>query len=405
MSRVTVLGGSGAVGSMAAETLASSGFFSEIVIADVRLDQAKKLAGRLGAKKVSAVKFDAADPQSIKKTIADSAVVLNCVGPFYKYGPVILKAVIESKINYVDVCDDFDATEEMLGMDKAAKKAGVSALIGMGSSPGIANVLVRFCADSLLDRVEAVDIYHAHGGEKVEGPAVVKHRIHSMKADVPMFLKGKFTTVRLFEDSGRALEEEVEFRDVGKYGVYAYPHPETITLPRYLKGIKRVTNLGLVLPPAYAELIKGMVRLSVTDEEPVEVQGQSIIPLEFAVAFILSRRKKLMKEAGLAGPMGCLKIVVKGSKDSKKSTYIFSMSSKSQGMGEGTGIPAALGAILMGTGKIKGKGVLPPEACINPMELLEMARTKISAGGGKGLPIVIEYLDKSGKSKTIDLFK
>ena len=404
MSRVTVLGGSGAVGSVAAETLASSGFFSEIVLADARLEQAKKLAQRLGAKKVSAVKFDAADPRSIKKTVAGSAVVLNCVGPFYKYGPIILKAVIESKINYVDVCDDFDATEEMLGMDKAAKKAGVSALIGMGSSPGIANVLVRFCADSLLDRVEAVDIYHAHGGEKIEGPAVVKHRTHSMKADVPMFLKGKFTTVRLFEDSGKALEEEVEFRDVGTYGVYAYPHPETITLPRYLKGVKRVTNLGLVLPPAYAELIKGMVRLGVTDEEPVEVQGHSIIPLEFAVAFILSRRKKLMKEAGIAGPMGCLKIVVKGSKDGQKSTYIFSMSSRRQGMGEGTGVPAALGAMLMGTGRIKGKGVLPPEACINPMELLELARTKTSAGGGKGLPIVIEYIDRSGKSKTVDLF-
>jgi saccharopine dehydrogenase (NAD+, L-lysine-forming) len=192
---------------------------------------------------------------------------------------------------------------------------------------------------------------------------------------------------------------------VGKYGVYAYPHPETITLPRYLKGIKRVTNLGLVLPPAYAELIKGMVRLGVTDEEPVEVQGHNIIPLEFAVAFILSRRKKLMKEAGLARPMGCLKIVVKGSKDGKKSTYIFSMSSKRQGMGEGTGIPAALGAMLMGTGRIKEKGVLPPEACIEPMEVLELARTKTSAGGGKGLPIVIEYIDKAGKSKIIDLFR
>ncbi len=44
MSRVTVLGGSGAVGSVAAETLASSGFFSEIVLADARLEQAKKLA-------------------------------------------------------------------------------------------------------------------------------------------------------------------------------------------------------------------------------------------------------------------------------------------------------------------------------------------------------------------------
>ena len=405
MSRVTVLGASGAVGSVAAETLASSGFFSEIVLADARLELAKKLAAKLAAKKVSAVKFDAADPRSIKDAIAGSKVVLNCVGPFYKYGPVILKAVIESKINYVDICDDFDATEVMLGMNKAAKKAGVSALIGMGSSPGFANVLVRFCADSMLDRVEAVDIYHAHGGEKIEGPAVVKHRIHSMKADVPMFLKGKFTTVRLFEDSGKALEEEVEFRDVGKYWVYAYPHPETITLPRYLKGVKRVTNLGLVLPPTYAELIKGMVRLGVTEEEPIEVQGQSVVPLEFAVAFILSRRKKLVKEAGLTGPQGCLKIVVKGSKDGNKSTYIFSISSKRQGMGEGTGIPAAVGAMLMGTGRIKEKGVLPPEACIEPMEALELARTKTSVGsGGKGFPLVIEQIDRSGKSKTIDLF-
>lgn len=404
MSRVTVLGGSGAVGSVAAATLASSNIFSEVVVADARIEQAKRLVKALGSKRLSAVKFNAEDPKSIKDAIAGSKVVLNCVGPFYKFGPIILKATIESRINYVDVCDDFDATEIMLGMDKAAKKAGVSALIGMGSSPGIANVLVRFCADNLLDRTEAVDIYHAHGGEKIEGPAVVKHRIHSMEADVPMFLNGRFTTVRLFEDSGKALEEEVEFRDVGTYWVYAYPHPETITLPRYLKGVKRVTNLGLVLPPAYAELIKGVVRLGITDEKPIEVQGHPVVPLEFAVAFILSRRKKLLKEAGITGPMGCLKIVVKGYKDGKKSTYIFSMSSKRQGMGEGTGVPAALGAVLMGTGRIKKKGVLPPEACVEPMELLELARTVTSAGGGKGLPIVIEHIDKSGKSKTIDLF-
>jgi len=93
-------------------------------------------------------------------------------------------------------------------MDEKAKRAGVSALIGMGSSPGVANVLVRFCTDSLLDQVESVDIYHAHGGEKIEGAAVVKHRIHSMKMDIPVFLDGKFTAVKLFEESGRALEEE-----------------------------------------------------------------------------------------------------------------------------------------------------------------------------------------------------
>jgi len=404
MSKVTVLGGCGAVGSVATETLASSGVFSEVTVADMNIVAAKKLARTIKGSKLSAVELDAENPQSIRKAISGSSVVLNCVGPFYKYGPIILKSVIEARINYVDVCDDFDATEKLLAMDDKAKKAGISALIGMGSSPGVANVLVRFCADSLLDQVEAVDIYHAHGGEKVEGAAVVKHRIHSMKIDIPIFLNGKFTTVKLFEDSGRALEEEAEFQDVGTYSVYAYPHPETITLPKYLKGVKRVTNLGLVLPPAYAELIKGMVRLGITDEKPFEVQGHGIIPLEFAVAFILSQRQRLMKEAGINQPMGCLKIVVKGYKNGQKNAYIFSMSSRGQGMGEGTGIPAAIGAILTATGKIKEKGVLPPEACVSPMDMLELAKTKVKTAGGRGFPISIEHIDKDGKSQKVNLF-
>lgn len=404
MSKVTVLGGSGAVGSIAAETLAGSGVFSEINVADINIGAARKVAGRLKGAKITALEFDADGPQSLRKVISGSDVVLNCVGPFYRYGPTILKTVIEARINYVDICDDFDATEKLLAMNDMAKKAGVSALIGMGSSPGVANVLVRFCADSLLDQIEAVDIYHAHGGEKIEGPAVVKHRIHSMKLPIPVFLNGKFTTVNMFDETGKALEEEAEFKDVGTYNVYGYPHPETITLPKYLKGVKRVTNLGLVLPPAYAELIKGMVRLGITDEKAIDVQGHKVVPLEFAVAYILSQRERLMKEAKIDQPMGCLKIVVKGTKDGGKNTYIFSMSSRGQGMGEGTGIPAAIGAIIMGTGKITEKGVLPPEACVNPMDLLELAKTKVKTAAGKGFPIHIEHIDKDGKSQQVNLF-
>jgi saccharopine dehydrogenase-like NADP-dependent oxidoreductase len=404
MSRVTVLGGGGAVGSIATKTLASSGVFSDITVADINMAAARNTVKEAKGANVTAVQLDAESPDSIREAIAGSAVVLNCVGPFYKYGPAILKTMIGAGIGYVDICDDFDATEALLAMDEKAKKAGVSALIGMGSSPGVANVLVRFCADSLLDQVESVDIYHAHGGEKIEGAAVVKHRIHSMKMDIPMFLNGQFTTVKLFEKSGRALEEEADFQNVGTYRVYAYPHPETITLPRYLKGVKRVTNLGLVLPPAYAELIKGMVKLGVTDEEPIEVQGRKVVPLEFAVAFILAQRRRLMNEASLTEPMGCLKIVVKGYKDGGKNTYVFSMSSRGQGMGEGTGIPAAIGAMIMATGKIKEKGVLPPEACVNPMDLLELAKTKVEAAGGKGFPITIEHTDKDGKSQIVNLF-
>jgi saccharopine dehydrogenase-like NADP-dependent oxidoreductase len=403
MSRLTLLGAAGAVGSVAAKMVADSRAFSEVVLADAKLARVKEIAARFKSSKVTARAFDANDAESIKTVIKGSSVVLNCVGPFYEYGPRILKAAIESGIDYVDVCDDFDATVAMLKMDRAAKKQGISALVGMGSSPGMANVIVRFCAENLFDTVESVDIYHAHGGEAVEGPAVVKHRIHSMQADIPMFLKGKMTSVKLFEKSGKALEEVTDFKDVGTYSVYGYPHPETITLPKYLKGVKRVTNLGLVLPPAYAELIKGCVRLGITAEKPIEVQGAKVRPLEFAVAFILSERARLNNEAGLTQAMGCLKIVVNGKKAGSKSTYVFQMSSRGQGMGEGTGIPAALGAILMARKRIKEKGVLPPEGCVNPNDVLELIKTQVKFGGTGG-PIAIQHVDKNGKVTDLKLF-
>ena len=102
--------------------------------------------------------------------------------------------------------------------------------------------------------------------------------------------------------------------------------------------------------------------------------------------------------------MGSLKIVVRGYKNGENSTYIFSLSSRGLGMGEGTGIPAALGVILMATGKVKAEGVNPPEGCVNPMDLLELARSRVSLGEKKGFPIVIEHIDKDGKSERIDLF-
>jgi saccharopine dehydrogenase (NAD+, L-lysine-forming) len=391
------------VGSTAARTLASSESFSELVIADKDLRSAESLASELGGK-VKAVEVDADDAGSLKDAIRGSAVVLNCVGPFYRYGPPILDAAIEEGIDYVDICDDMDATEIMLEKDGRAREAGVSALVGMGSSPGMANLLVKFTAENLLSEVEAVDIYHAHGGEPVEGPAVIKHRFHSMEIDIPVFLDGEYKTVKLFEESGKALEEVTDFRDVGTYPVYAYPHPETITLPKYIKGVKRVTNLGLVIPTAYAQLIKDMVRLGLTSDEPLEVQGQKVIPREFAVAYVISRRDQLLKEAGIDGPRGCLKIVVKGSKEGEPHTYVFSMSSSGMGMGEGTGIPAALGAIVMGQGKVTPKGVFPPEAAIDPMDMIKLAGEVIkSSGKGESLPVYVEHIDKDGKVESVDL--
>ena len=191
MGAIVVLGGCGGIGSVASRSLVAAG--EEIVVADVDVDRAQALATELGAR---AIAVDASSQESLTSAMTGADVVLNCVGPFYRFGPPILAAAIAAGVDYVDVCDDLAPTRVMLAMDDAARAAAVTALIGMGNSPGIANVFVRLCADQLLDEVETVDIMHVHGGEPEEGAGVLKHRIHAMVNPVPLFVDCGFVEVQ-----------------------------------------------------------------------------------------------------------------------------------------------------------------------------------------------------------------
>ena len=68
-------------------------------------------------------------------------------------------------------------------------------------------------------------------------------------------------SVRQLEASGQAHVTDVDFRGVGTLPTYPYPHPETITLPKNIPGLKRATNMGVVFPLSYFQLTQEMVRV------------------------------------------------------------------------------------------------------------------------------------------------
>ena len=406
MAKVIVLGGCGAVGSNAVKTLVKTDAFSEVVIGDSNIERAEQLAAELGAK-TTARKFDAMDGQSCKDAIDGCNLALNCVGPFYSTVKPILNAAIETGTDYVDVCDDPDVTLEILDMDVAAKKAGITALIGMGASPGITNLLAKLASDDFLDETDTINIFHTHGGEPFEGEGVIGHRFHCMSIDIPMYLDGKLKYVRYFEEDGIALRQTFDFPLIGKnIPLYPYPHPEQLTLPRYIK-VKNVTNKGSVLPIEYYQLTAEVCRLGLTSKEPIDIKGNKIAPYDFAMAFIKNEREKILKQTGFGAQRGAMSVVVAGKKDGKALEYRIHTYSSSQALGEGTGVPAAAGAIMMQQGKIAGKGVLPPEACIKPQEFIEVYRPLVDivdsdAGKSGQSSLLIEQVDDRGNVTTID---
>jgi len=273
-------------------------------------------------------------------------------------------------------------TMDILEMHDAAAAAGITALIGMGASPGATNLLAKHVADTQLDETDSIDIFHCHGGEPIEGPGVIGHRFHCMSIDIPMFLDGELRYVKYFEEDGIALRETFDFPVLGPTPLYPYPHPEQVTLPRYLP-VRQVTNKGSVLPIEYYQLTGELCRLGLASREPLAVGGQSIVPYDFAVAYLIRERERLLRETGFGTQRGCMSVIVKGRKDGAPLEVRVHMASGESGLGEGTGIPAALGVMLMQQGKVTAKGVHPPEGCVDPGEFIQLA-TRVMAGGPGG---------------------
>ncbi len=405
MKKILVLGGAGGIGQVATKTVIASDTFEAITIADLNLETLEQFRAELNNPKISALQIDA--NESLVSTIADFDIVVNCIGPFYKYGPKILQEAIEAGVTYVDVCDDLDATEKQLSFNQMAVDNGVCAVIGLGNSPGLANLLVKYAADNLYDEIKEVDIMHIHGGESFEGGAVIKHRIHAMVNDVPVFDQSQFKMVRLLESSGQEYVENCEFKDVGIYPVFPYPHPETITLPKEFPSLVKVTNRGVVFPFEYFEFTMETVRQGLANmSDPTQMDKD----IDDWTNSILSSRAGFLKDHNVTTPKGCLKVVTKGEKKGQNYQYIFSVSSDSEGAGAGTGIPAGIGAVLLSEQNARKHGVFAPESIIDPMTALELAgniipKLNISVGSSSGssLPVNITEISPDGTVTDIAL--
>lgn len=366
--RVLALGGCGAQGVFATKDLVESADVSAVVIADIDLEKAAKVASDIASPKLSTIRVDVNDHQGLVQAMKDVDVVLNCTGPYYELGPKVVKAAIEAGKNYVDFCDDYDATQEMLALDSLAQEKGITILVGLGASPGLANVAARYAADK-LDQVDEVKIAWMIGAGEPEGPAVLYHSFHGITGAVPQFLDGKLVEVPAL--SG---EEIIDFpQPVGKAQVFYFGHPEPVTIPQTIKGVRTVTNKGGVLPPELNELLKVFAEFGLTSPTPIMVKGREVSPRDFLVAYMASLPAE---EVPPEQRLSAMTIEVKGKKEGIDVTYTYSGAAN---MGPGTGISASIGAQMLGRGEIKVKGVVAPEACIDPEPFMaELAKKGIT---------------------------
>jgi saccharopine dehydrogenase-like NADP-dependent oxidoreductase len=127
--KVLAIGGSGGMGRYAVAAMQDFDTVERIVVADLNVESAGRFVAQLNDK-VSAIGLDVSDTIAMREAMADADLVVNTAGPFYRFGVPILQAAIDENCHYIDICDDWAPTLEMLKLDASAKQPVYAPLSG-----------------------------------------------------------------------------------------------------------------------------------------------------------------------------------------------------------------------------------------------------------------------------------
>lgn len=294
--RVLLLGAAGVTGSAAAGLIAELEGVRHLCLADVNLAAVERLGSELGAHRrevsIESAGIDVTDREALVGLIGRHDLVLNMVGPYYRFGVPVMSAAIAAGVDYIDVCDDWEPTVDMFELGGAARAAGSRCIVGMGASPGVSNLLALLATRD-MDRVE--DVFTAWpvdvDGDSEDdvavdpGSAPGAATVHWV-----LQLSGSIKTV----EHGHVVDSlplqaiKLVAPGYGRGTVYTVGHPEPITLRRTLNVQGRCANTMVVTAGTVAFLDDLRHRLDRGD-----------YTLEQAAAAIESPPPSLVARAGL----------------------------------------------------------------------------------------------------------
>ena len=147
---------------------------------------------------------------------------------------------------------------------------------------------------------------------------------------------------------------------IGPKKCFLMYHEELESLVQNLKGIRRA-RFWMTFSENYLNHLKVLGNVGMTGIEPVEFQGQQIVPIQF-LGKLLPIRLPRPADQG----QDLHRCVMKGVKDGKeKSAYIYNICDHeacyaevgSQAISYTTGVPAMIGAMMLMTGVWNKPGV------------------------------------------------
>lgn len=379
MAKALIIGAGGVASVVAHKCCQVPEVFEEICIASRTLSKCEALKEKLdkftlqlkeenNSKKrtgVTIARVDADKTEEVIELIEEVKpdIVINVALPYQDL--TIMEACLATKVDYLDTAN-YEPIETakfeykwQWAYKELFEKAGITAVLGCGFDPGVTGVFSAHALKHQFDEIHTIDILDANAGDHGYPFATnfnPEINIREVTAPGSYFENGKF-----IETEPMSIKRVYNFPEIGPKDMYLLHHEEMESLAINIPGVKKI-RFFMTFSERYLTHLRVLENVGMTSIEPIDYNGQKIVPLQFLKAVLPDPASLGPRTKGKTN-IGCIYTGLKDGKE--KQYYIYNVCDHeecyrevgSQAISYTTGVPAMIGAMMVLTGKWKKPGV------------------------------------------------
>ena len=376
MSKIVIIG-AGGVGRVVTHKCAQlSTIFTEIILASRTLKKCDDIATSVRVKykktKISTTQVNADEEHQLIHLFEANRpfLVINVALPYQDL--TIMEACLKTGVHYLDTANYEPLEEAKYGYswqwayEEKFKKAGLMAVLGCGFDPGVTSIFTAYAAKHHFDEIHYLDIVDCNGGDHGKAFATNFNPEINIRE---VTQKGKYYEEGNWKETApHEISRMINYPNIGPRNDMKVNHEELESLVKNFPTLRRA-RFWMTFGDEYLTHLRVIQNIGMAGIEPIDFQGNQIIPLQF-LKEVLPDPGSLAEKYDGETSIGCR---ISGIKNGRHQTYyIYNncdhraayLETGAQGVSYTTGVPAALGAKMMITGMKKGSGVFNVEVLI-----------------------------------------
>ena len=308
MSKKVLIIGAGGVGRVVTRKCAQvPEVFGAICLASRRVEKCDAIAKELSIP-IQTAQVDADNTTELVQLIKRfrPGLVIHVALPYQDL--TIMDACLETGIHYVDTAnyEPRDVAKFEYHWQWAYhyrfKERGITALLGSGFDPGVTNVFCAYAQKHFFNRIHTIDILDCNDGDHGHPFATnfnPEINLREITANGRYWEKGEWR-----ETAPLAESWNFDFPGIGVRKSYLMYHEELESLCLNIPNVRRI-RFWMTFSESYLTHLKALENMGLTRIDPIDFNGQSVVPLQFL--------KTLLPDPGVLGPhtkgqtcIGCL---------------------------------------------------------------------------------------------------